>query len=193
MASGRPVRYSEKIYQKQRRHKIIFYAFFVVIFCIFIRFLIMQTWRVKDDVLSPSLRAGDIVLVSPYFMRLNAQPAGILGSPRPGDIVLVSDSTESIVPSLFNTQDAILRFLTLQRFSIVHYKFGDDFGRFSFHRIDAIERTTNSPENKVAYRLWSDEFQEDTRTIPERYVKSSRLAGKVFFRLWPISSLGIIR
>jgi len=193
MASGRPVRYSEKIYKKQRRHKIILYAFFVALFCIIIRFLLIQTWRVQDDLLNPSLRAGDIVLVSPYFMRINAQPASLLGSPRPGDIVLVSDGIELIVPNIFIAQDAILRFFTFQRFSMIHQKFGDDFGRFSFHRINAIERTTNSSEGKVIYQLESDDFPEGTKTISEQYVQSSRLAGKVLFRLWPISSLGIVR
>jgi len=125
---------------------------------------LFQTWRIKEKTAANFLSYGDVIIVVPYFAVVQNEPFGLSGAPRIGDVVLVTDGSEHIVPLLDKILDSIVRFFTLQRCSFLEMSYGADFGQASCIRLQTV-----SQENP------------------------KRIIGKVVFRVWPFGSIGKVQ
>ena len=72
-----------------------------------------QTWKVRGELMKPTLRDGDIVIVLPCLSFSDKMLVSLAGIPQKGDVVLVEDGSESIVPTMTMIEDSALRFMTL--------------------------------------------------------------------------------
>ncbi|SLM19557.1 hypothetical protein SPIRO4BDMA_51072 [uncultured spirochete] len=193
MFSRRPVRYAEKVERRKKRNKILSYIVIFIILCVFIRIFILQTWQVHDDLMRPALRKADIVLVMPYILLGSKTPVGIAGSPQKNSIVLVSDGAEDIIPYRRKAEDAILRFITFQRFSPISKEFGKDFNVPSVMRVRGIVQKKDGLQSKTFYALATDVQHNADRTLSVREVSAARIKGRVVFRIWPLARIGLIK
>lgn len=193
MLSRRPVRYAEKIDRKKKRTRIFINIAILIALCALLRSFVFQTWHVRDDSMLPSLHEGDIVLVIPYFFRVRGVPEGIAGSAGVGNVVLVSDGSEYIVSPRQQVLDAVVRFLTFQRYSILRREFGDSFSSPSFMRIRSREEASAGKRGSLVYILSSDRQRSDSREVAVRRVAAERIEGRAVFRIWPLSAMSPLR
>lgn len=193
MSSRRPVRYAEKVERKKKRNKTLFRIGIFIILCVFIRTFLLQSWQVRDDLMRPALRKADVVLVMPYILLGNKTPVGVAGFPQENSIVLVSDGAEDIIPYRRKAEDAILRFITFQRFSPVSKEYGKDFNVPSVMRIRGIVQKKEGLQSKTFYALATDVQHNADRTLSVREVSAARIKGRVVFRIWPLARIGLIK
>jgi uncharacterized SAM-binding protein YcdF (DUF218 family) len=193
MFSRRPVRYAEKVERKKKRNKILSHIVIFVFICILMRCFVLQTWRVRDDLMQPELRKADVVVVIPYVWIGGRTPIGLAGRPQENSLVLVSDGAETIVPSIRRTVDAMLRFVTLQRVSSLGGEFGENFAVPSLMRIRRIVQRQNGADAVILSTSASDVRQGVDRTVPVQEVSAPRILGRVVFRIWPLARIGLVR
>lgn len=111
--------YSEKVLLARKRRKIAGKVLLALLVIAFIRAFFVQSYRVNDDSMAPSLLAGDQVFASPLlcgpeFLGFKL-PA--LSQPYRGEMVLVSRGSDPFESGWATFGGAILRFLSFQRFS----------------------------------------------------------------------------
>lgn len=191
MFSRRPVRYAEKIERKRKRNTAFFRVGIFIVLCAIIRVFILQTWQVHDDSMQPRLRKSDIVLVVPYMVFGDRTVFGFAGVPQKNAIVLVSDGAETILPSWRKVEDAVLRFITFQRFSPIAREFGPHFNESSIMRIRDIERGREQDRNQTLYQLSTDVPGNIDRIMSEQEVPATRIKGRVVLRIWPLARIGL--
>ena len=187
------MRYAEKIDRSKKRTRIIVNIAILIVLCALARSFVFQTWRVADDAMAPSLHQGDIVLAVPYLLRFGGVPQGLAGAARIGNVVLVSDGSESIVPAHQRLADAALRFLTFQRLSILKNKYGDSFSVPIFMRVHSIEGSPAKGRSAFTFGVSGDRQDSDTRATKLILVSASRIEGRAIFRIWPLSAFGPVR
>ncbi len=192
MSGRRPVRYAEKVERKKKRNKALFHIGIFVLLCILMRSFVLQTWMVRDDLMQPELRKADIVVVVPYVCVGGKTLIGLAGQPQENTPVLVSDGSEHIVPFLQRTVDAMLRFVTFQRLSLLEKEFGENFAVPSVMRIQHIVQEKNGIESVILYGYAADDQQNLGRLVPVQEVSATRILGRVLFRIWPISRIGLV-
>ena len=193
MFSRRPIRYAEKVERKKKRNKALFHIGIFVILCILMRSFVLQTWLVSEDLMQPELRKADIVVVVPYVCVGGKTLIGLAGQPQENTLVLVSDGAEEIVPFWQRAVDAMLRFVTLQRLSLLEGEFGENFAVPSLMRIQHIVQEKNGIESVILYDYAPDDRQNLGRLAPVQEVPAPRILGRVLFRIWPISRIGLVR
>ncbi len=193
MLSRRPVRYAEKIDRSKKRARIITNIAILIVLCLVARSLVTQTWRIENDAMVPSLHKGDIVLVVPYVLRIKGMPEGLAGGASIGDVVLISDGYELIVPARQRFVDAAIRFLTFQRLSILKNEYGDSFSVPTFMRVSSIEDNSTNEKKDLTFILSNDQQDPGTRATKLRLVSSSLIKGKAIFRIWPLSAIGPVQ
>jgi len=193
MSGRRPVRYAEKVERKKKRNKALFHIGIFVLLCILMRSFVLQTWMVRDDLMQPELRKADIVVVVPYVCVGGNTLIGLAGQPHENTLVLVSDGAEDIVPFWQRTVDALLRFVTFQRLSLLEKEFGENFAVPSLMRIQHIVQEKNEIESVILYGHASNARQDLGRMVPVQEVSAPRILGRVLFRIWPISRIGLVR
>jgi len=187
------VRYAERIDRSKKRARIIINVAILIVLCAVARSFLIQTWRVEDDAMVPSLRRGDIVLAVPYVLRIGGVPEGLAGAVRVGDVVLVSDGFELLVPPRQRFADAALRFLTFQRLSILKNAYGDSFSVPSFMRVRSIENASAERKRQLVVALSSDQQSSGVRAAKLRLVVAPQIKGRAIFRIWPLSAIGPVR
>lgn len=193
MFSRRPVRYAEKVERKKKRNKALLYIGIFIILCVLMRLFVLQTWQVSDDLMQPELRKADIVVVIPYILIGGKTPVGLAGVPRGNTLVLVSDGAEDIVPPMRRAGDAILRFVTFQRFSSLSGEFGKNFGVPSLMRLRDIVQKKDGPQSGTFYSLAPDAQRNVDWALPVQEVSAARIQGRAVFRIWPLARIGPIR
>jgi len=193
MFSRRPVRYAEKVERKKKRNKALSYIGIFIILCILMRLFVLQTWQVHDDFMQPELRKADVVVVIPYILIGGRTPVGLAGVPRENALVLVSDGAEDIVLPLRRAGDAILRFITFQRFSPLSGEFGENFGVPSLMRIRNIVQKRDGSQSRTFYSLAPNAQQNVDQESPVQEVSAARIRGRAVFRIWPLARIGPVR
>ena len=110
--------YSEKVLLARKRRKTAGKVLLALLAIAFIRAFFVQSYRVNDDSMAPSLLAGDHIFASPllrgpefFGFKLPA-----LSQPYRGEIVLVSRGSDPFESGWATFGGAILRFLSFQRF-----------------------------------------------------------------------------
>jgi len=111
--------YSEKVLLARKRRKIAGKVLLALLVIAFIRAFFVQSYRVNDDSMAPSLLAGDQVFASPLlcgpeFLGFKL-PA--LSQPYRGEMVLVSRGSDPFESGWATFGGAVLRFLSFQRFA----------------------------------------------------------------------------
>jgi ABC-type lipoprotein release transport system permease subunit len=194
MFNRRSLRYAEKVERRKKRNRALFYIGIFLFICILIRTFVLQIWLVRDDLLQPELQRADVVVVIPYERIGDKTLVGLAGSPQVNNIVLVSDGAEEIVPSPRRAVDAMLRFLTLQRFSLLSGEYGENFAVPSVKRIQRIVHSGRGVESVILYGSSApDDRQAVDRIEFVQQVSATRILGRVLFRIWPISRIGPVR
>ncbi len=153
----------------------------------------LQSWQVRDDLMRPELRKADIVLVTPYILFGDRSPISLAGLVQENAVVLVSDGAENIVPYMRKVEDAVVRFITLQRFSLIGQEFGKDFNTPSVMRVRNMVQKKGGPHVETYYTVATDVQREADRTSGVQEVSAARIKGRVVFRIWPLARIGLIR
>ena len=193
MFAKRPIRYAEKIKRKRARNRILIYIVVFIILCIIIRTFVFQAWKVCGDLMKPTLRDGDIVIVVPCLLFAEEKLVSIAGSPKKGDVVLVGDGSEFILPSITMIEDSALRFVTLQKYSLLESEFGKTFGLPAVMRIQGIQQEKNNLKTSTVFKLATDSQSDKGRMTGSQIVLPSRIKGRVVLRIWPLARIGKVQ
>jgi len=193
MSGRRPVRYAEKVERKKKRNKALFHIGIFVLLCILMRSFVLQTWMVRDDLMQPELRKADIVVVVPYVCVGGKTLIGLAGQPQENTPVLVSDG--SVALSFLFCRGLSMQCCDLshfQRLSLLEKEFGENFAVPSVMRIQHIVQEKNGIESVILYGHASNARQDLGRMVPVQEVSAPRILGRVLFRIWPISRIGLV-
>lgn len=190
MFSRKPVRYAEKVERKKHRMRVIWFIVLFVILSSLVRSVIIQSWQIRDQAMSPSLVVGDVVLAIPLWSVFSSVPFSFSGPLHQGDLVLVDDGASRVTPSALLAVDAILRFFTFQRFSILEAQYGRNFGLPDVMRIKSIIRKNRDNKPAVFYILEHDTGKTSAGAPADSEVQASRIRAKLVFRIWPIRRVG---
>ncbi|MCX7775721.1 MAG: hypothetical protein WHT81_00025 [Rectinemataceae bacterium] len=183
MAGGRTLRYSERIARRKKRRRIFLHIILVLCICALFRTFFVQSWKIEDTAEAGHLKKGDIVLSAPLYRGLGT---GLLyGTPSPGTLVLVSDASLRFIPVHFRLADAVLRFMTLQRVSLLEQRYGAGTGSL---RPMVIGEVTTNPDGSRSIRA-----RDATAPGNITMISMRDIAGYVFFRVWPLHAMGLIR
>jgi len=193
MFAKRPIRYAEKIERKKARNRILIYITVFMILCIIIRTFIFQTWKIRGDLMKPTLRDGDIVIVVPCLLFAEEKSIGIAGLPKKGDVVLVGDGSEFILPSIAMIKDSVLRFITLQKYSLLATEFGKTFSLPAVMRIQGIQQEKNNLKTWTVFKLATDSQGDNFSMTGSQIVLPSRIKGRVVLRIWPLARIGKVQ
>lgn len=190
MFARRPVRYAEKVERKKNRLRAIWFVVVFIILSSFIRGVVIQSWQIRDQTMNPSLVVGDVVLAVPFWSIFSSAPFSFSGPLHQGDLVLVDDGASEVTPPALLTADAVLRFFTLQRFSILEAQYGRNFGVPEVMRIKSIIRENRENKRVILYTLEYDARRMSADAPADKEVQASRIRAKLVFRIWPIRRVG---
>jgi len=154
---------------------------------------VFQTWKVRGELMKPTLRDGDIVIVLPCLSFSDKMLISLAGIPQKGDVVLVEDGSESIVPTMTMIEDSALRFMTLQKYSLLAAEFGKGFGLPTVMRIQSIQHDKDISKSQPVYRLATDCQSDKNFMTGDRIVPPSLIKGRVVLKIWPLARIGKVQ
>jgi hypothetical protein len=143
--------------------------------------------------MKPTLRDGDIVIVVPCLLFAEEKPISIAGLPKKGDVVLVGDGSEFILPSIAMIKDSVLRFITLQKYSLLATEFGKTFSLPAVMRIQGIQQEKNNLKTWTVFKLATDSQGDNFSMTGSQIVLPSRIKGRVVLRIWPLARIGKVQ
>lgn len=193
MVARRPVRYAERVQKKRDRLRVLLFVAVFIILSFFIRSFVFQSWQIRDQTMSPYLVAGDVVLAVPFWSIFSSAPFSLSGPLHQGDFVLVDDRASEVTPFALLAVDAVLRFFSLQRFSILEAQYGKNFGVPEVMRIKSIELESKGDRHIVVYTLESDTRPISVAAFADTKIEASRVRAKLVFRIWPIKRIGPLK
>ncbi|TXT43117.1 MAG: signal peptidase I [Spirochaetes bacterium] len=125
---GRRKSYTEKIFSRRRKRKVVARILVLLLLVGFVRAFLLRTYHVGTDSMEPSLSEGDRLLASPIVsgaaLWFGTLPP-LAGFDR-GDLVIVSPTDPNSNGFLFSLWDSLERFFTLQHSSPARRRFGSE-------------------------------------------------------------------